>query len=168
MTLSRERFIDRREIEETIRRQFVLSLRSIHGPSHWKRVEEIGLRLAIDTGADRDVITLFALYHDSRRELECDDPRHGERGALLALEHRGKLFDLDDASFEKLYVACVEHTDGHLSEDPTIGACWDADRLDLSRLGIKPRVESLSTGPARDPAMVAWAWELSNDARRFS
>jgi uncharacterized protein len=32
---------------------------------------------------------------------------------------------------------------GHVTEETTIGACWDAYRLDLTRLGRKPQPELL-------------------------
>jgi hypothetical protein len=33
--------------------------------------------------------------------------------------------------------------------NPTIGCCWDADRLDLSRVGIEPDTELMSTDAGR-------------------
>ena len=42
----------------------------------------------------------------------------------------------------------VEHTDGTISDDPTIGCCWDADRLDLPRVGMQPDPALLSTEAA--------------------
>ena len=44
----------------------------------------------------------------------------------------------------------AEHADGTVSSDPTVGACWDADRLDLPRVGITPRPELFSTEAARN------------------
>ena len=41
---------------------------AIHGPSHWVRVERNGLYIARRTGANQAVVSLFALFHDSRRE----------------------------------------------------------------------------------------------------
>jgi uncharacterized protein len=41
---------------------------SIHGAEHWRRVERNGLLLATRSGADVDVIKLFAVFHDSRRQ----------------------------------------------------------------------------------------------------
>jgi uncharacterized protein len=38
-----------------------------------------------------------------------------------------------------------------------VGACWDADRLDLGRVGIRPRADLLSTEIARDHALIAEA-----------
>ena len=35
------------------------------------------------------------------------------------------------------------------SADPTIGACWDADRLNLWRVGVAPARGMLSTAAAR-------------------
>ena len=35
-----------------------------------------------------------------------------------------------------LAFACEEHTNGGIGPDPTVGVCWDADRLNLWRVGI--------------------------------
>src|SRR5262249_13184771 len=48
-----------------------------HGVAHWARVLENGLRLAWETGANIEVVSLFAILHDSRRLNECSDPDHG-------------------------------------------------------------------------------------------
>ena len=39
---------------------------------------------------------------------------------------------------------------GLVSEDPTVGACWDADRLDLPRVGIQPDPALFSTARAHE------------------
>jgi len=121
------------------------SLYSIHGPAHWRRVEQNGLLLAQRTGADITVVKLFALFHDSMRINEGTDDGHGARGALYATELRGNLFTLDGARFALLRDACIGHTDEHHSDHPTIGTCWDADRLDLGRVGIIPDEAYMST-----------------------
>jgi uncharacterized protein len=36
------------------------------------------------------------------------------------------------------------HSDGEVSTDKTIQTCWDADRLDLGRVGIFPSPKFLS------------------------
>jgi uncharacterized protein len=41
----------------------------------------------------------------------------------------------------------------------TVLTCWDADRLDLGRVGIRPAPRLLCTSAARDPATIAWAFE---------
>lgn len=33
-------------------------------------------------------------------------------------------------------LACRDHEFGRTSSDPTIGSCWDANRLDLDRVGV--------------------------------
>jgi len=38
----------------------------------------------------------------------------------------------------------THHSDGAVDADPTIQTCWDADRLDLGRVGIKPAAKYLS------------------------
>lgn len=118
---------------------------SVHGPDHWRRVERNGCILASRTGANVVVVRLFALFHDSRRENESWDPDHGKRGAEYAASLRGSEFQLSDQEFDLLHYACVWHTDGHQHDDPTIGTCWDADRLDLGRVGMIPDPTYMST-----------------------
>ena len=74
---------------------------------------------------------------------------HGERGVAYAASLRGILFDLTDERMELLREACRWHTSGKLSEDSTIGACWDADRLDLIRIGQTPKARFMSTALGR-------------------
>jgi len=134
---------------------YVLAVDGTHGVGHWARVHENGLRLAAATGADAEVVALFARFHDARRVNENWDPDHGRRGGDLARTLRGSLVTLDDARFQLLYAACAQHTDGRISAHPTLGACWDADRLDLGRVGITPDPALLSSDAAR--AMIPWA-----------
>ena len=47
------------------------------------------------------------------------------------------------------------------SDDPIIGTCWDADRLDLGRVGVKPNPKLLSTERARSKAVIDWAYNRS-------
>jgi uncharacterized protein len=127
---------------------------SAHGPAHWRRVEQNGLLLSTKTGADVLVVKLFALFHDSRRQNETSDDGHGARGAAYATELRGELFELDDSAFALLTEACIGHTDRDHSDDPTIGTCWDADRLDLGRVGIIPNPDLMSTAFGKEIARV--------------
>jgi uncharacterized protein len=136
---------------------YALPLRGYHGVVHWARVFENGLRVAELNGADVDVVTLFALFHDSRRVNENHDNGHGLRGAELAHSLRGTLVHLADDRFEKLFEACRLHTDGLTEADPTLQACWDADRLDLGRVGVTPAANRLCTDAAR--GLIKWANE---------
>jgi len=46
--------------------------------------------------------------------------------------------------------AIRHHVDGDVSDDPTIGTCWDADRLDLGRVGIVPDERYMSTARGKE------------------
>ena len=134
---------------------YVLPVDGFHGVVHWARVLENGLRIAEANGADREVVTLFALFHDSRRVNEDQDDGHGLRGGELARSLRGQLVHLDDGRFHLLFEACRLHTDGLTAGDPTLLACWDADRLDLGRVGVTPDRRRLGTQAGR--SLLAWA-----------
>jgi uncharacterized protein len=136
----------------------------LHGEGHWRRVAAAGLALLPETpAADPAVVFLFAVFHDSMRFNDSYDPQHGSRGAALAGELRGEAFDLDDAKMDLLRFACEEHTNGGVGRDATVGVCWDADRLNLWRVGIKPDPELLSTGAARNGGRIAWARDLQQE-----
>lgn len=132
--------------------QFTLGPYSLHGPSHWRRVEKNGLLLAPRAGADVRVVRLFAVLHDARRLDEGTDTGHGQRGAELAEQLRRKQFDIDDEAYQKLYYACAWHEKGRVTGEPTIGACWDADRLDLPRVGARPLPKYMSTAYGKELA----------------
>jgi uncharacterized protein len=129
--------------------RFVLGPHSLHGPDHWRRVENQAIELAQASGGDVLVARLFAVFHDCERRNESTDPQHGPRAALLAEKMHGDWFVVTPVQLELLTEACRHHTGGRTSDDPTIGACWDADRLDLPRVGIWPRAEYLSTAETR-------------------
>ena len=135
----------------------IVSWMGLHGLSHWGRVYENGMRLADESGANRTVVELFAFLHDSQRFEESTDIGHGHRGAEYAKSLRGEYFELTDAEFDLLYIACRDHTDEVTHEDVTIQTCWDSDRLDLGRVGMRPEVEYLSTEVARRRDTIDWA-----------
>lgn len=62
-----------------------------------------------------------------------------------------------------LAFACEEHTNGGISPDPTVGVCWDADRLNLWRVGIRPNPRFRSTEAARSEERIAWAYGLQQE-----
>jgi hypothetical protein len=121
--------------------------RTFHGLHHWHKVDRNGITLASMTpGADLELVRLFAAFHDSKRVNENHDPEHGARGAQHFQEYvQSGAISLENDRIEKLAYACLYHEAGMVSDDPTIGTCWDADRLDLVRVGIIPRAELLST-----------------------
>ncbi|NNM00377.1 MAG: hypothetical protein HKO62_06475 [Gammaproteobacteria bacterium] len=150
-----------RPLLSAVQGQFQLDLRGVHGLPHWGRVRSNGLRLARRTGADVAVVELFALFHDARRLNEYTDPEHGARGAALAASMRGRFFALADEQFDLLCAACRGHSEGGTEADVTVMTCWDADRLDLGRVGIEPEASYLCTEAAREREMMAWAWQRS-------
>lgn len=131
----------------------------LHGPRHWRAVARVGIALAQrTTGADLPLVVLFALLHDSQRWHDGHDPEHGPRAAALVRELAGHgVLDLGSDRLELLCLACDGHADGLTSGDPTIGTCWDADRLNLWRCGITPRHRLLSTAASRQGATYAWS-----------
>ena len=150
------------ELIAILRSHFVLDWTGIHGAPHWSRVRENGLRLAAVTGARTTVVEAFAFVHDSCRVDDNTDPEHGLRAGEFArwLAAREKLILVPD-ELELLVRACEGHSSGMTVEDITVTTCWDADRLDLGRVGIRPNARYLCTEPAKDPAIIRWAYDRS-------
>ena len=143
----------------TILKDYALPRCGTHGIAHWARVFENGVRLASETHARIEVVQLFAVLHDSRRINEFEDDDHGPRAAEFARTLCGRLFDLSDDDFALLHRACAGHTCERTHPDVTIRTCWDADRLDLGRVGITPDPYYLGTEPAKRPETIHWADE---------
>lgn len=136
-----------------------------HGPQHWRCVALTGIRLARQTpGASPLIAFLFGLFHDARRENDYWDPGHGERGAQLAetFQARG-LLTLLEQNFADLLLACKTHTEADPTDNPVIGICYDADRLNLWRVRVRPNSDFLSTDAgkascrAQDTRFLHWS-----------
>ena len=125
---------------------------SIHGPDHWARVERNGLHVAQKTGADTTIVQLFAVFHDCMRQNDHIDPGHGRRGAEYATQIKNELINIPPDDFDKFYYACEWHTDKIETDDVTIAACWDADRLDLGRVGFILDPLYMNSKPAQEMA----------------
>ncbi|MDC1263238.1 hypothetical protein N8015_04100 [Planktomarina temperata] len=128
-----------------------------HGFYHWMRVLQNGRHLAKAEGANIKVVELFCLLHDTQRRNEDYDPKHGMRAAQFAQTLRGTWFDVADAEMELLTEALIHHSEGYTQGDVTVRVCWDADRLDLGRVGIDPKPERLCTETARNNDVLFWA-----------
>jgi uncharacterized protein len=153
---------------ETVREHAQVGGSYVHGEQHWRAVAEVGLRLLEDNRrADPDVVFLFALFHDAARENEHTDPGHGRRGAALAATLRAdRAFTLPDDRFKILLEACATHTEALFSDQPTIGVCYDADRLNLWRVGTTPDPKLLSTDAAiDDDQLLHWSKSIHGRAR---
>ena len=128
-----------------------------HGFYHWMRVLQNGRHLAKAENANIKVVELFALLHDTQRQNEDDDPEHGLRAAQFAQTLRGTWFYVTDAEMELLTEALIHHSEGYTEGDVTVRVCWDADRLDLGRVGINPKPDRLCTETARNDDVLFWA-----------
>ena len=67
---------------------------------------------------------------------------------------------LDEPRFWTLLDGLRLHSDGRVSGDPTIGTCWDADRLHLPRVSIRPDPALFSTRATHHPAALSAAEAL--------
>ncbi len=144
-----------------IKKEFVLDLNGIHGYCHWMRVKENGLFLAKTTGANINIIELFAVFHDSKRKDDGRDLNHGKRAVEFIKSLKDSFIFLKRKDFDLLLFACERHTDGLIEANITVQTCWDADRLDLGRIGIKPDPRYLCTSIARDQTVIEWAYQRS-------
>lgn len=92
------------------------------------------------------MVCLFAYLHDKCRLNNETDLKHGERAADMLYTMRDTLLkDLDNKEFSLLEQACRLHTTIHKTGNPTIDICFDADRLDLKRVGITPCPDKMAT-----------------------
>jgi len=137
MTLRSSRVVTD-ELLNFLKEHYRLDWNGIHGVKHWARVRANGLALAKENEANTKVVELFAFLHDSCRENDGHDPYHGPRAAELALNLQGQLIHLSSADLDLLVTACRGHPHEKWHQDPTVGTCWDADRLDLTRIDIIP------------------------------
>lgn len=136
----------------------------LHGPGHWGRVEQHARAICGHMRIPLVVPVLFAMVHDSQRIDDGADVWHGERAARFVRGQRGRQFGfLSAEQLELLVEACAHHSNGQVSTNPIIAACWDADRLDLWRIGRRPNLDLLSTAFAKQPAAINFAEALACD-----
>ncbi len=141
--------------------QFVLDYDSIHGFDYWESVYDYGTLLGEFCGADLDVIKHFAIFHDCQRLDDNRDPNHGKRACQYILSIRNQI-NLNEEQFQELYQAILYHSDGLVIQNKTIGCCWDADRLELTRCKIIPSQELMSTPLGKDISVFIQADPLIN------
>jgi len=137
--------------------EFALDIDGIHGIKHWGRVCNHARTIAKINGADLEVVTLFAFLHDSKRLSEYSDIDHGYRAEYFVRSLNGTYFELTATQLVRLTYAIRNHSAGYVSNDFTVQCCWDADRLDLVRLGIHPNPELLSDAAV---PFIEKAWNL--------
>lgn len=117
-----------------------------HGERHWRAVAAIGFEIARRDGrADPAVCLAFAVLHDCRRISEYRDPRHGPAAARMARASQVLPALIGAERTEIVAHACHDHEGGPPRPGaPLIGACFDADRFTLGRVGIEPAPEYFS------------------------
>ena len=142
-------------------RSYQMDHNGFHGYAHWMRVLHNGRLLAKAEGANIKIVELFCLLHDTQRQNENRDSKHGHRAAQFAKTLKGIWFDLNDAEMELLTEALAYHSDGYTEGDITVQVCWDSDRLDLGRVGIKPIPRRLCTHTAQSTNVLAAAYQRS-------
>ena len=135
-------------------REFAINgwkLGETHGISHWQRVERNGILLSVENGCIREdinikVVRFFAYLHDKCRLDDWEDLEHGVRAADMLPSIRNTILrDLTDEEVSLLDKACRYHTTEHRTGIPTVDVCFDADRLDLGRVGIDPNPKRMAT-----------------------
>ena len=120
----------------------------IHGIERWERVAAQGRAIGQLQRLKKSellIVDLFSYLHDSCRQNEGIDRDHGQRAAVMAYDLNGLYYDLNRCDLDRLCDAIAGHSFGGISKDITIQTCWDADRLDLGRVGISPSPKYLST-----------------------
>ncbi len=158
--ISPERTFSKIELGIEIAAQFGLNINGIHGLSHWKRVRDLGFHLVNFSWIsppegrswNQEFVGYFAFLHDSKRENDGRDPDHGLRAAKYARELAKKgLLPLWDDQLEQLCYACEHHSNPEAKSDNIlVKICWDADRLDLGRIGITLDEKYLHTDAAKE------------------
>jgi uncharacterized protein len=134
---------------------------SLHGEHHWQCVAWIASHLANEViYCDPLVILIFSIIHDSMRRNEGQDPEHGMRASDFAKSLNGYLYELTPYEMSLVQTACFNHNRGYTTQEPTIGVCWDSDRLNLWRCDIKPEIQDLSTAAGRNPKRIEWAKDI--------
>ena len=123
------------ELVVRLRQRYALRWQGIHGAPHWARVRWNGLALAERTGANRTVVELFAMVHDVCRSNDHHDPQHGARAARVRAR-TARLGDLDLGHGSRTARLRLHAPQRRLYRGGCDGqTCWDADRLDLGRVG---------------------------------
>ena len=128
------------------------TLGALHGIKHWDRVYENGHKL-LTPEVNARVVGLFAYLHDSCRNDNGADLLHGPRAARwIETLRETYLKEVTEEEIKLLKEACRLHTTTRKTGDPTIDACFDADRLDLWRVDIIPDPNRLATEKGKEIA----------------
>ena len=119
----------------------------VSGRPSFKNDEHLGLENGtIRNDINIKVVRFFAYLHDKCRLDDWDDLEHGVRAAdMLSTLKDTVLKDFTDEEIMLLEKACRYHTTVQRTGIPTVDVCFDADRLDLGRVGIVPNPMLMAT-----------------------
>jgi uncharacterized protein len=149
----------------------------VHGPAHWTRVHRFGRALArrLDLPSEACAcVDLFAWLHDLAREDDGPSPLHGADGAAQVEAVLPAIAEaVTPAQIYVVKKAIELHVGGLVAGRAweagafeaapwprdllvaTVGCCWDADRLDLPRVGVWPAERYMSTPAWREIAALS-------------
>jgi len=125
----------------------------VHGMAHLRRVAYTAGRIAGATGENVEGAIVAGFLHDCARTDEGGGNSHAHASAEIARELMGRFYPHLDMG--RLCEGIARHADGTATADLLIGSIWDADRLDLRRLGIHVEADMLSTALARRILAIA-------------
>jgi uncharacterized protein len=124
-----------RKIAPALEARLPLGESPVHGYEHARRVGLFAEILAWQYGADMFAAVVAAYCHDCARENDGPDPGHGARSWQRCA---GVLRDLfPGLPMKALRLAIEDHSLGSTTQAPLIASLWDADRIDLMRLGYE-------------------------------
>lgn len=138
---------------------------NIHGIPHLRRVAVTAGRIAASIGEDIESAVVAGFLHDCARSDDAGGTRHAHDSAILAKKLLSMYYPHLDAAH--LCDAISRHADGKTTKDLLIGCVWDADRLDLRRLGIEVDPDLLCTSIARRIVLIGRNLYPACDTRIF-
>lgn len=157
---------------------FLLPDSSLHTKQHCARVLLFALIIGIKSGLssdELDALAQVAVFHDSRRQDDCLDIGHGQRGADYYLDYcEQNHFPYDPRVYYAIYYHDRPDVTGQqaILAAPGVNPSWiqiyycfkDADGLDRFRLGPNGlNVNMLRTETAKN--LVAFAKKLVRDTQ---
>ena len=140
------------EIINRILKDATASQKGCHGLRHWDKVAEYARIIAAYENLDEWFLLLFAYFHDCQRLNDWRDLEHGPRAAAYVMGWTPEAIKMSEEDQSRLAFACRHHTQEVPTDDKTIRACWDCDRLDIGRVGIVVNSRFLFTKTAKDIA----------------
>jgi HD superfamily phosphodiesterase len=119
----------------------------LHGFDHLGRVAILAGRLARAVGEDVESAVVMGFLHDSARKDDGGGCLHAIESAVLARKLLLEFYPQMDRG--RICDSIKRHADGETTSDLMVACLWDADRLELKRLGRVVDPDLLSTEIAK-------------------